>query len=179
VVIPVTLVSVSPEEGIYQGGTALVVTGTGFLAALDTTVLIGGLTAENIVVVDDNTIHCDTPAVDFVGPVDVEVTNTFGDDLLADAFLYGFIRGHASADSEVDLGDSVFVLTYLFGNGPAPFCLDAGDMNDSGFIDVADPIYLLTYLFRATPEPPPPFAVPGLDPTGGDPYGCGTTPPNP
>jgi len=178
-VIPVTLTGISPTSGIYQGGTALTVTGTGFLAAPDTTVLIGGMTAVGIVVVDDMTITCSTPAVDFVGPVDVEVVNTFGSGLIADGFLYGFLRGMISDDSSIDVGDPVFELNWLFGNAPGPFCLDAADVNDSGIIDVADPVYLLTYLFSFTPPPPAPFDVPGLDPTDTDPYGCGNPPPGP
>jgi hypothetical protein len=178
-VIPVTLTGITPVAGIYQGGTPVTLTGTGFLAALDTTVLIGGQTAVGIVVVDDTTITCSTPAVDYIGPVDVEVTNFFGNGILVDGFLYGFVRGMISNDTAIDLGDAVFLLTWLFDGGAEPFCLDAGDVNDSGGIDVADPVYLLTYLFAMTPPPAPPFATPGLDPTGGDPYDCGNPPPGP
>lgn len=178
-VIPVTLAGIDPVSGLYQGGTELTITGTGFLAAMDTTVLIGGTTALDIVVVDDSTITCTTPAVDFVGPVDVEVVNTFGDDLLPDGFLYGFRRGLVNNDSSIDIADPVFALTYLFMGGAAPFCLDAAEANDDGILDIADPIYILNYLLMGMPVPPPPFAEPGLDPTTEDPYGCGNPPPMP
>ncbi len=171
-VIPVTLGDVMPIVGIYQGGTMLTITGTGFAAALDTTITIGGITALNIVVVDDNTLTCETPGVDFIGSVDIELSNTFGSDSLLDAFLYGFRRGLISDDLEIDLADPIFTLEYLFGGGPTPFCIDAVDTNDDGTIDLGDSIYLLNFLFMAGTEPPPPFVEAGLDPTA-DTLDCG------
>ncbi len=176
-VIPVTLTDVTPTVGLYQGGTMLTLTGTGFTADV-TTVDIGSQTALDIVVVDDNTITCTTPAVDFVGLVDVGISNSFGSETITDAFLYGFVRGMANNDTLVDIADPVFILDWLFGGGPEPFCLSAADANDSGVLDIADPVYLLTYLFAMTPAPPAPFAVPGLDPTP-DALTCGNPPPAP
>ena len=37
--------------------------------------------------------------------------------------------------------------------------------NDSGRVDLSDGVYLLGHLFLGGPEPPPPFADPGIDPT--------------
>ncbi len=177
-VIPVTLVGVSPAVGLYQGGTSLTVTGTGFLAAPNTTVMIGSQSALDIVVVDDSTITCTTPAVDTLGLVDVSVTNSLGNDSLVEAFLYGFQRGLVNDDLMVDLGDTVYTLQYLFADGPEPFCLDAADFNDDALLDVADPVYNMNFLFMGGPEPPAPFVEPGLDPTM-DGFGCGNTPPMP
>lgn len=171
-VVPVTVVGVTPAVGPYQGGTLLIVTGTGFVAAPDTTVLIGGLEALDVTIVNDRTITCFSPGVDSVGEVDVVVSNGAGSETLASGFLYGFIRGQASSDQSLDIGDAIFILDYLFGGGPTPFCLDAADANDSAAIDIGDPIFLLNYLFTGGAPPPPPFAEPGLDLTA-DPYGCG------
>ena len=54
---------------------------------------------------------------------------------------------------------------YLFRHGPAPLCVDAGDMNDDGFIDVSDPIRLLLFLFAGAAQPPAPFPECGPDST--------------
>lgn len=85
-----------------------------------------------------------------------------------------FIRGDVNADGNVDIGDPVAVLGYLFGGSPAPPCLDAGDVNDDGTVNVADAVYDLTYLFSMGAAPLPPFPTPGPDPTL-DAVGCDTS----
>ena len=171
-VIPVTLDSIDPTVGVYQGGDMVTLMGSGFLAAPDTTVTIAGLTAVDIMILDDNTLTCLTPAVDFIGPVDVVLTNSLGGGTLVDGFTYGFIRGQIGADTSIDIADPIFLLDYLFEDGPEPACIDAADANDDGGIDLADAIYVVNYLFISGPEPPPPFTTPGDDPTP-DGLGCG------
>ena len=177
-VIPVTLATIDPVLGLYQGGTAITVTGTGFQAALDTTFTIGGQTALDIVIVDDNTLTCTAPPVDFIGVVDVELSNSFGSDLIVDAYTYGFERGFVSEDLKMDIADPIFLLSYLFSGGPAPFCMDAADMNDDGDLDIGDSIFFLNFLFMGGPQPPAPYTEPGFDPTPDD-LDCGNPPPGP
>lgn len=64
-----------------------------------------------------------------------------------------FIRGDANGDSRVDAGDIVYLINYLFKNGPAPYPLAAGDVDCNGTIDAGDIVYLLNYLFRSGPAP--------------------------
>jgi hypothetical protein len=78
-----------------------------------------------------------------------------------------FRRGDANADTELDLSDAVFTLSYLFVGGPAPGCLQSADADDTDEVDLTDAIYLLNFLFLAGPEPRAPFAACGLDPTPG------------
>jgi len=164
-VIPVSLTGFSPDRGTYLGGTPITVTGTGFLAASDTTIEICGQTALDIVVVDDSTITCTTPATDFIGSVNVSVSNSFGDDS-SGPFIYGFIRGQITANLTIDLEDPVFALNWMFGGGTAPICQDTVDVNADGLLDLADPIYLIEYLFAGGVAPPEPFNSPGVgDPT--------------
>ena len=75
-----------------------------------------------------------------------------------------FQRGDSNGDEQIDVGDAIIILSYLFGP-ETPKCLDALDVNDDGDIDIGDAIRLLTYLFRGPPAPPPPFPEPGFDPT--------------
>jgi len=80
-----------------------------------------------------------------------------------------FLRGDPNNDGQLDVADAIYLLSYLFAQGPPPEpCLDAGDANDSGEIDVADPIALLSFLFSGGLPPPYPFPIPGLDPTADD-----------
>ena len=62
----------SPNQGYSTGGTAITITGTGFVAGA--TVTVGGATATNVVVVSATSITATTPA-GTVGAADVVVTN--------------------------------------------------------------------------------------------------------
>lgn len=84
-----------------------------------------------------------------------------------------FTRGDANADSQVNIADSIFLLSYLFTGGAAPSCQSSGDANDDGALNIGDPIYLLTYLFSGGPPPPSPFAACATDPTA-DGLNCAT-----
>ncbi len=76
-----------------------------------------------------------------------------------------FLRGETNNDGTVDIADAIWLLSYLFNQGPPPACLDMGDANDDGNVDIADAIFLLAYLFAGGPTPPAPFFQPGEDPT--------------
>lgn len=66
VTAPFSVTSVSPSTGTTAGGTALTISGTGFVAGA--TVAIGGVPADNAVVLNAFTILTTTP----LGPVDID-----------------------------------------------------------------------------------------------------------
>ncbi|MCK4404252.1 MAG: hypothetical protein KAW02_04105, partial [candidate division Zixibacteria bacterium] len=63
------------------------------------------------------------------------------------------IRGDASNDGVIDLGDVVHLINYLFRDGPAPEVPQTGDVNCDEVIDLGDVVYLINYLFRDGPLP--------------------------
>ncbi len=67
-----------------------------------------------------------------------------------------FTRGDANSDGKVDVGDAVFILAYLFEDGPASTCPDSEDIDDSGRLNLIDPVYLLANLFIGGPAIPEP-----------------------
>lgn len=69
------------------------------------------------------------------------------------SFLTGFLRGDANADGNIDLGDVVYLVNYLYKGGPAPVPHEAGNCNCDEGIDVEDVVYLLNYLLRNGPVP--------------------------
>jgi hypothetical protein len=69
--------------------------------------------------------------------------------------FYAYLPGDATGDGGIDIGDLVYLVNFLYREGPAPIPLEAGDANCSGFVTVGDVVYLVNYLFR-----------------GGDPPGC-------
>jgi uncharacterized delta-60 repeat protein len=65
-----------------------------------------------------------------------------------------FLCGDVNKDGVVDVGDVVYLINYLFKNGPAPVpILKAGDASCDGVVDVGDAVYLINYLFKKGPEP--------------------------
>jgi hypothetical protein len=63
------------------------------------------------------------------------------------------ICGDPNGDRQVNIGDAVFILSYLFAHGTPPSPLTTADVNASGQVDIADAVYLLSYLF-AQGQPP-------------------------
>jgi len=61
--------------------------------------------------------------------------------------------GDCNGDGVIDVGDVVYLLNYLFKNGPAPQPLSLGDVNADTMVDVGDVVFLLNYLFRNGPAP--------------------------
>ncbi|MCK4404178.1 MAG: S8 family serine peptidase [candidate division Zixibacteria bacterium] len=72
-------------------------------------------------------------------------------DALVLASGYTYVYGDANGDGIVTLGDLVFILNYLFRDGPPPEPLSAGDPNGDCTIAIGDVVYLINYLFRMGP----------------------------
>jgi hypothetical protein len=64
-----------------------------------------------------------------------------------------YIVGDVNGDGLVNLGDVVYLITYLYKGGPAPVPLAAGDVNGNGQVDLGDVVYLITYLYKNGPPP--------------------------
>jgi hypothetical protein len=86
-----------------------------------------------------------------------------------------FRRADMNDDGNLNIADAIFLLQTLFIGGAQPPCLDAADANDDGFIDISDVIFTINYIFAGGAPPAAPFPGCGLDPTGGDPFGCATS----
>ena len=86
-----------------------------------------------------------------------------------------FVRGDANDDNQVDLADAITILQDNFisvGSASNP-CRDSLDVNDDGSIGgVADALALLIAEFVGGFVIPPPYPLPGLDPTPDGRSGC-------
>jgi hypothetical protein len=71
----------------------------------------------------------------------------------SDNFFTIFRAGDTDADGRVYIVDVVYLINYIFINGPAPIPLKAGDVNLDGMIDITDVVYLINYLFLNGPAP--------------------------
>jgi len=88
----------------------------------------------------------------------------------------GFVRGDANADSNYDIGDPVFTLSYLFLGDAAPPCASAADTDASETLEITDAVRSLNYLFNGAAAPPAPFPECGEEPGAGT-LGCEEFPP--
>ncbi|UCB53038.1 MAG: T9SS type A sorting domain-containing protein [Candidatus Zixiibacteriota bacterium] len=62
-------------------------------------------------------------------------------------------RGDVNGDGIINIGDVVYLVTYLYKAGSAPDPLWTGDANSDGIINVGDVVYLISYLYRGGPPP--------------------------
>jgi hypothetical protein len=130
---PPTVTSISPASGSTNGGTAITITGTGFLT--NPAVTFGGTAANNITLVNSMTITAATPA-HTLGLVNVVVTNTDSQSgTLASAYTYispnppptltGIvpIAGPASGGTSITINGTGFLAnpTVTFGGTNAAF----------------------------------------------------------
>ncbi len=68
--------------------------------------------------------------------------------------LYGCcLAGDANGNGEINVGDAMYLVKYIFENGPPPPSREAGDANGDCVINVADIVYLINYLFKGGPAP--------------------------
>jgi len=62
-------------------------------------------------------------------------------------FAMGLPVGDANSDGVIDFADIIYLINYLFKNGPAPGWLESGDANCDSRISISDVVYLINYLF--------------------------------
>jgi hypothetical protein len=56
--------------------------------------------------------------------------------------------GDANGDGNINVGDAVYLIFYIFKGGPAPQPIEAGDENCDYEVNVGDAVYLINYIFR-------------------------------
>jgi hypothetical protein len=67
--------------------------------------------------------------------------------------LSTYVCGDADASMSVDIDDVLFLINFIFLNGPAPLTAESCDPDCSGGIDIDDMVYLLNYIFFQGPPP--------------------------
>ncbi len=91
-----------------------------------------------------------------MGPTDESFTYcgwNIDDILIVGYDCPDFLCGDANSDQTINVGDAVFLISYVFSGGPAPNPLEAGDANCDGQVNVGDAVYLIAYVFSGGAEP--------------------------
>jgi hypothetical protein len=63
------------------------------------------------------------------------------------------ICGDVNNDDIVNVGDVVYLITYLYRGGSPPDPVCKGDVNCDDIVNIGDVVYLITYLYRGGPAP--------------------------
>jgi hypothetical protein len=63
------------------------------------------------------------------------------------------LPGDVNKDGQVDIGDIIFLINYLFKHSIAPEPIESGDVNGDCEVDVGDVVYLVNYFFKNGPVP--------------------------
>jgi hypothetical protein len=99
----------------------------------------------------DGIVSIQTGAELKVTYVDPLITSRTCDRILP--VRHSYVHGDANGDGEVDPGDVVYLLNYLFRSGYPPNPFEAGDTNNDGSMGPGDIVYLINYLYRDGPPP--------------------------
>jgi probable HAF family extracellular repeat protein len=85
-------------------------------------------------------------------------------DGIGDLCQTKFVRGDANGDGNINIGDPIKILFYLFDISTMP-CHQSSDVNDDDVDDLSDAIFLMNYLFLDRQGPEQPFPACGLSAT--------------
>jgi len=69
--------------------------------------------------------------------------------------IIDYLPGDADGNGTVDLGDILFLISYLYKGGPAPVPMAVGNVNADCVVDLGDVLYLISYLYKGGPAPQP------------------------
>lgn len=64
-----------------------------------------------------------------------------------------FLCGDANDDGNLNVGDVVFIINYVFKNGKTPDWKCEADANHDGKVNVADAVYMINFIFKDGPGP--------------------------
>lgn len=59
------------------------------------------------------------------------------------------VCGDTNGDEAVNVGDPVYLINYIFKNGPAPVDMNCADVNGDQSVNVGDAVYLINYIFKS------------------------------
>ncbi len=57
------------------------------------------------------------------------------------------IKGDADGSGEINISDAVYLISYIFGRGPAPISIEAGDMNCNSKVNISDAVSIILFVF--------------------------------
>lgn len=62
-------------------------------------------------------------------------------------------RGDANNDGDLNIGDPVYLINFIFKGGPAPDPEGVGDANCDATTNIGDAVYMINFIFKGGPAP--------------------------
>lgn len=96
------------------------------------------------------------------GGMSIDEISSFGEDAEGNIYIVDLggevfkvisCRGDANGDGAIEIGDVVYLISYLYRGGPAPYPFVSGDVNNDGAVNLGDVVYLISYLYRNGASP--------------------------
>ncbi len=88
---------------------------------------------------------------------DAETTNDppNAPDILYNLQVSGpqYTCGNVNDDSDINIGDAIYLVNYIFRSGAEPNPIESGDANCDGNVNIADVVYLINYIFNGGSAP--------------------------
>ncbi len=56
-------------------------------------------------------------------------------------------RGDADGNGSSSISDAVYIINYIFVDGPAPISACGGDGDGNGYVNISDAVWLIRYIF--------------------------------
>ncbi|MCK4404011.1 MAG: agmatine deiminase family protein [candidate division Zixibacteria bacterium] len=103
-------------------------------------------------VVQNDTLWGEVPDTPLVESFTLIVEDLFHADTQT-VVVCTYICGDANRDQQIDIGDVVYLINYLYRGGSEPLPTEAGDCNRDEIVDLGDVVYLINYLYRDGPPP--------------------------
>jgi hypothetical protein len=77
------------------------------------------------------------------------------EEIHCETFVCDCLPGDANEDGQVNIGDAVYVIAYVFKGGPppSPYAMCSGDANCDGQCNIGDAVYVIAYVFKGGPPP--------------------------
>ena len=67
--------------------------------------------------------------------------------------IYDFVSGDPTSDGLVNILDVLYLITFVYQQGPLPDPYSSGDANANGIVNLMDIVYLLAFLYQGGPPP--------------------------
>ncbi|MCK4403793.1 MAG: VCBS repeat-containing protein [candidate division Zixibacteria bacterium] len=111
----------------------------------------GSFTPHSVYPVGDEPYSIFAADLDGDGDLDLATANHGSDNV---SVLFNCLyTGDCNGDSVVNIGDVVYLIGYLYRDGPAPDPEELGDVNCDGIVELGDVVYLINYVFKGGPPP--------------------------
>ena len=68
--------------------------------------------------------------------------------------VIAFFRGDANSDGELSMLDIMYLVNFLYKDGPPPASDDVADANNDSIVNIMDPTYLVSFFYKQGPPPP-------------------------